>query len=83
MANHLKTIEKNLRPARLDRVLVCDELDYTWDRPELRLLAKMWKDGISVKTMAEHFSRDPDEVLIALIHLARKFDIKPRKKGLG
>jgi hypothetical protein len=42
----------------------------------------MWTRGTSVDIIARHFERDPDEVLIALIHLAREDKIKARKSGL-
>jgi hypothetical protein len=42
----------------------------------------MWKRGASCERMAAHFERDPDEVLLALMHLARDDKIGSRKRGL-
>jgi hypothetical protein len=80
--NHIAK-EKYFRPARMNRVIVCDDLNFFWDRPELNELKKMWKKGISVADMGKHFDRDPDEVLLALIHLARENEITARRRGLG
>lgn len=72
-----------LRDARMNRVVVCDELDFTWDEPELRKMAAMWQRGTTINIIAKHFGReDQDEVLIALIHLGREGKIKQRKGGL-
>jgi hypothetical protein len=70
------------RSARKNRVVVCEDMDFVWDQPELRELTTMWTRGTSVEIIARRFERDPDEVLIALIHLARADKIKARKSGL-
>jgi hypothetical protein len=70
------------RKARQNRVCVCEDLDFWWDEPELKLIAKMWKRGHGPKRIAAYFERDPDEIVIALIHLAREEKIIARKTGL-
>lgn len=64
------------------RVIVCEDLNFFWDEPELKTLVRMWDVGVSVAEIAQHFKRDPDEVRIALIHLAREKKIGSRKGGL-
>jgi hypothetical protein len=71
-----------LRDARLNRVCVLEDCDFYWDEPELMGIVKMWEMGISVEEMAESFDRDPDEVILAVIHLARNNKIKQRKGGI-
>jgi hypothetical protein len=68
-------------PARKNRVLVCEGLDFWWDEPELNVIVKMWKGGLSINQMADRFERDPDEVLLAIIHLAREDLIMTRTGG--
>lgn len=69
--------------ARKKRVIVCEGLDFFWDEPELIELSVMWRCGTFVEEMAKYFGRlDPDEVLIALIHIAREDMIESRKSGL-
>lgn len=79
MAFHKQAI---LRESRKKRVIVCEDLNFIWDEPELREIAKMWSNGEDVRKISEHFERDADEVLFALIHLARKDRIQRRKGGL-
>lgn len=42
----------------------------------------MWEHGADVRMIGRHFDRDPDEILFALIHLARRGRIGRRKGGL-
>jgi len=82
MSRQVSKKEALLRDARINRVCVCEDLDFYWDSPELKSLKKMWKKGISVIEIANLFERDPDEVLLALIHLAREEKIGQREGGL-
>lgn len=59
-----------------------EDLDFFWKEEELNRLAKMWHEGMSVMSIAEHYKRDPDEVVLALLHLAKEEKIKKRKGGL-
>ncbi|MBM4762735.1 hypothetical protein [Bacillus sp. B15-48] len=69
--------------ARKNRVIVLEDMDFLWDEPELNELADLWERGISIKQMAYRFDReDPDEVILALLHLAREDRIRRRKGGL-
>jgi predicted regulator of amino acid metabolism with ACT domain len=70
------------RKARLNRIIVCENMNFIWDDPELKEIAEMWKLNLSIEYMANHFERDPDEVIIAIIHLAREDKIIRRKEGL-
>jgi hypothetical protein len=75
--------EALFRDARKNRVVILEDLNFFWDRPELTKIKHMWNKGVSVKDIAEHFERDPDEILLALIHMARDEKIVSRKEGLG
>ncbi|TCJ01345.1 hypothetical protein [Cytobacillus praedii] len=79
MAFHKQSI---LRNPRKNRVVVLEDLNFFWDEPELKELPECWELGGDVRLVALHFDRDPDEVLMALIHLARKDKITRRKGGL-
>jgi hypothetical protein len=77
--------EKNdalFRDARLNRVCVLEDLDFYWDERELKEMKVMWKRNASVERIAVHFERDPDEILLAIMHLAREDKITARKTGL-
>jgi hypothetical protein len=71
-----------LKSPRKNRIIVLEDLDFVWDSWELKELSQMWEKGIHVVNIAEHFDRDPDEVLLALIHLAREDKIDRREGGL-
>lgn len=71
-----------MQVSRLNRVIVLEELNFVWDETELRELELMWQKNVSIKSMSKHFDRDPDEILLALIHLAREDRIKRREGGL-
>jgi len=63
-------------------VIVLEDLDFLWKQKDLIHIAEMWKEGDSVLSIAKHFKRDPDEVVLALLHLAKEKKIKKRKGGL-
>lgn len=69
-------------PSRMNRVIVLEEMNFVWDRSELTQMARMWRQGTSVEDIADEFDRDPDEVVLALMHLARNGRINQRKGGL-
>ena len=71
-----------LRNSRKNRVIVCEDLDFVWDEPELQKLATLWDRGVSIERISKNLDRDPDEILIALIHLARNDKIFARENGL-
>jgi hypothetical protein len=70
------------RKARKNRVIILEDMNFIWDTPELETVVAMWTSGESVEGIAEHIDRDPDEILLALIHLARDDKIAARKLGL-
>jgi hypothetical protein len=69
-------------PARKNRIIVLEEMNFVWDKHQLNELSEMWADGESIEGIAEHFDRDPDEILLALIHIAREDKITARRTGL-
>ncbi|MFE8697948.1 hypothetical protein ACFYKT_16525 [Cytobacillus sp. FJAT-53684] len=71
-----------MKISRKKRVIVCEEMNFVWDEPELIYITEMWSEGADVRLIANRFDRDPDEVLFALIHLARQDKITRRKGGL-
>jgi hypothetical protein len=76
-----RKIEDSFVPARKKRVVVLEDCNFVRDGPELEEITKMWKEGISIFEMGEQLERDPDEVLLAIVHLARKDRIMTRTGG--
>jgi hypothetical protein len=70
MLNATAKNESYFRDARLNRVIVLSDLNYYWPRKHLKWLRELKSKGYPVKEIIKYFARDPDEVLLALIHLA-------------
>lgn len=68
--------------ARKNRVIVLEELNFVWDEEELTDLTFLWTEGRDIIDISDYFKRDPDEVMLALIHLAKAEKISRRKGGL-
>jgi len=77
-----RPMESYFAEARKCRVIVLEDLDFVWDEEELDDIAFCWNEDMSVRTIAKRFKRDPDEILLAIIHLARDERIKQRENGL-
>ena len=68
--------------ARQKRVCVLEDLNFYWEEKELNSIKKMWIQELSVYYMAAFFDRDPDEILLAIIHLAKGKVIEKRQSGI-
>lgn len=64
------------RKPRMKRVIVLEDLNFVWDESELYEIVSMVNEGKDLFQIGKHFKRDPDEILLAFIHLARKDKIK-------
>jgi hypothetical protein len=74
--------EGNLRKPRMNRVIILENLNFFFDESELNEIKKMWKSNLSVNYMSDYLERDPDEIILAIIHLAREDRISPRRGGI-
>jgi hypothetical protein len=64
--------------------IVCEELNFFWEEKDLKKLAVMWNEGKGPTQMAAYLDReDPDEILLALLQLARDGKISSREGGLS
>jgi hypothetical protein len=70
------------RAPRRNRVIILEDADFIWDEDELEEMITLWNKGVSAKRMGAIFKRDPDDVLLALIHLAKQDLITRRENGL-
>lgn len=75
--------ERTQKAPPRNRIIVLEELDFIWDEGDLTKVARMWRKGFSIQSIAEEFGRDPDEILLAIIHLAKSERIDARPGGLG
>jgi hypothetical protein len=70
------------REPRLNRVIVLCDLDYSWQREDLKRLKRMRAKGLELKKMVYEFDRNPDETFLALIHLATTDEEKYRQHNI-
>lgn len=76
-------IEKEyMRNKRRNIYLACTDMDFTWDEPQVYAVAEMYRRGATIYEIARYpgINRDPDEVAILIMDLARKGIIDPRER---
>lgn len=75
-------IDKTKRCPKEELYIACEDLDFSWYHDELQFVIEAWGKGLSIFEIAEELQRDPDEVLILLVDLARKERIGKRRGGI-
>jgi len=65
--------------------IACEDMDFTWDERQVYAVAEMYRKGATVYEIAADpgIDRDPDEVAILIMDLARQDVIKPKDFGRG
>ena len=65
--------------------IACEDMDFTWDERQVYAVAEMYRKGATVYEIASDpgIDRDPDEVAILIMDLARQDVIKPKDFGRG
>lgn len=71
---------KKYRPAE-PLYIALDELDFSWYRSEVEQVTECWARGWSVRQIAKRLKRDPDEVAVLIMDLARRKKIAQRPGG--
>lgn len=54
--------------------IACDGLEFAWSIDDVMLVRRLWEEGVSGWDISETLGRDPDEVAVLLIGLAREDD---------
>ncbi|MEV2365725.1 hypothetical protein ABNC18_15020 [Paenibacillus larvae] len=65
----------------MNKIIVCEDLDFLWSLTDIKHIKTMWEQGISIDDMSKSVSRDPDEVAILIMDLFRHGEIKDRPGG--
>jgi hypothetical protein len=66
-----------------DRLYIAlEQLDFSWRPAVIATVKEMWKSGIPLADIVAEVDRDPDEVLVLLIDLARRKWITSRPGGI-
>ena len=79
-------IEREYMKRRRRNIYVaCEDMDFTWDERQVYAVAEMYRKGATVYEIASDpgIDRDPDEVAILIMDLARQDVIKPKDFGRG
>jgi len=69
-----------LRPEQ-ELLITLEDLDFSWYLDEVTLVKKLWLCGCHLADIAKKVRRDPDEVAILIMHLARQGEISKREGG--
>ena len=59
----------------LEYVFLLDDLELAMTKEQLDRVTKAWNSGMELEVIADEESRNPIEVLLALIHQAREKNI--------
>jgi hypothetical protein len=62
--------------------IACEEMDFIWSLDQVDVFKRMWKNGADIIEISETLNRDPDELALLIISLARINAIAPRDGGL-
>lgn len=74
---------KYMKNERRNLYIALEELDMLWDEDEVVQVKEAWNNNESVFAIGEKMQRDPDEVALLIMDLARKGAIGKRTLGLG
>ncbi|ANS49408.1 helix-turn-helix domain-containing protein [Bacillus thuringiensis] len=74
---------KYMKNERRNLYIALEELDMLWDEDEVVQVKEAWNNNESVFAIGEKMQRDPDEVALLIMDLARKGAIGKRALGLG
>lgn len=58
--------------------LALEDLNFVWCESEVLQVIDLWEQGLNIWGIAAKVERDPDEVAILIMDLARKERITPR-----
>lgn len=69
------------RPQEQLHIALAD-LDFAWFPAEVEKVQQLWQAGRHIADIAETIGRDPDEVALLLMDLARQDKLPGRKNGV-
>lgn len=76
----LGTDKTKLRP-QTELYIALEKLDFSWYRLEVEHVRLLWEEGLHLADIAREVVRDPDEVTVLLMDLARRGKIEQREGG--
>lgn len=78
------TVEKNYFTTSRSKIYIAlEDLDFIWDERDVYKVEALWKDGTSIWAIAEKMNRDPDEIAVLIMDLARKEKVSKGRGHVG
>lgn len=74
---------KYMKKERRNLYIALEEMDMFRDEDEVWRVKEAWNNNESIFAISEKLQRDPDEVTLLIMDLARKGAIEKRALGLG
>jgi len=62
--------------------IALEDMNFFWCAKEVKHIAALWESGTSIKTIAQTFQREADELAVLIMDLARKGKISKREGGV-
>lgn len=78
--NRQRIDRRKYRP-RVTLYIALEDLDFSWFPHEVEKVRVLWGQGKSIYQIAKSFERDPDEVTLLIMSLARERKIVYRPGG--
>ncbi len=63
----------------MSKVIILEELDFEWDKKDIALVNRLWKQGEHLKNISKAVNRNPEETFLLLMDQARKGKIQQRE----
>ncbi len=60
---------------------ILEDMNRDWRLDQIEQVRQWWVEGVPLGEMAERLKRDPDEVALLIMHLARQGELEPRPGG--
>jgi hypothetical protein len=82
--DYAKEFTPKVQPAKKDtsRTIILESLDFSWKKQDIQTFREMWQDGVGIAGIASKLRRDPDEVVLLVMHEAREGTSEPRRGGV-
>jgi imidazole glycerol phosphate synthase subunit HisF len=62
--------------------IACEEINFIWEKRDVKEFRDMWRKGYSIHQMSEYFQRGTDELMILAMDQSRYGYIKSRPGGI-
>jgi hypothetical protein len=81
-------VERRGRPRKIERknpqayTMLDYDINFDWDRAEVKEFDRLWAEGVSLEEIAKRFKRPHVEVLLLIVDRDLRRKIEPRPGGI-